>query len=66
MSEVQLFEGLKTKGFISRGLTSGNNQNAVTNAALDLEISGKLSNKVTLKANIWDTNIPIETLLLLY
>ena len=60
MSEVQLFEGLKTKGFISRGLTSGNNQNAVTNAALDLEISGKLSDKVTLKANIWDTNIPIQ------
>ena len=60
MSEVQLFEGLKTKGFISRGLTSGNNQDAVTNAALDLEISGKLSDKVTLKANIWDTNIPIQ------
>ncbi len=60
MSEVQLFEGLKTKGFISRGLTSGNNQNAVTNAALDLEVSGKLSDKVTLKANIWDTNIPIQ------
>jgi hypothetical protein len=60
ISEVQLFEGLKTKGFISRGLTSGNNQNAVTNAALDLEISGKLSDKVTLKANIWDTNIPIQ------
>ena len=60
ISEVQLFEGLKTKGFISRGLTSGNNQNAVTNAALDLEISGKISDKVTLKANIWDTNIPIQ------
>jgi hypothetical protein len=59
-SEVKLFDGLQTKGFISRGLTSGNNQNAVTNAALDLEISGKLSDKVTLKANIWDTNIPIQ------
>ncbi|WP_157812213.1 hypothetical protein [Polaribacter sp. ALD11] len=59
-SEVKLFEGLQTKGFISRGITSGNNQNAVTNAALDLEISGKLSNKVTLRANIWDTNIPIQ------
>jgi hypothetical protein len=59
-SEVKLFDGLQTKGFISRGLTSGNNQNAVTNAALDLEISGKLSEKVTLKANIWDTNIPIQ------
>ena len=59
-TETTLFEGLQTKGFISRGITSGNNQNAVTNAALDLEISGKLSKKVTLKANIWDTNIPIQ------
>lgn len=59
-TDIQLFEGLETKGFISRGITSGNNQNAVTNAALDLQISGKLSESVTLKANIWDTNIPIQ------
>lgn len=59
-TDIQLFDGLQTKGFITRGITSGNNQNAVTNAALDLEISGKLSEKVTLKANIWDTNIPIQ------
>ena len=59
-ADVKLFEGLQTKGFISRGITSGTNQNAVTNAALDLEISGKLSDKVTLRANIWDTNIPIQ------
>jgi hypothetical protein len=58
--DVKLFDGLQTKGFISRGITSGTNQNAVTNAALDLEISGKLSDKVTLRANIWDTNIPIQ------
>ena len=32
---VQLFEGLKTRGFIARGVTSGNNQNAVTNSALE-------------------------------
>ena len=59
-SEVKIFEGLETKGFITRGLTSGNNQNAVTNSALDLEISGKLSKDVTLRANIFDTNIPIQ------
>ena len=59
-TSIKLFDGLQTKGFISRGITSGNNQNAVTNAALDLEISGKLSDKITLKANIWDTNIPIQ------
>ena len=39
--DIQLFEGLKTKGFLTRGVTSGNNQNTVTNAALDLEISRK-------------------------
>jgi hypothetical protein len=59
-SEIKLFDGLETKGFISRGVTSGNNQNAVTNSALDLEISGKLSKDVTLRANIFDTNIPIQ------
>ncbi|MDD7915823.1 hypothetical protein [Polaribacter ponticola] len=59
-SEVKFFEGLKTKGFITRGVTSGNNQNAVTNSALDLEISGKLSKEVSLRANIFDTNIPIQ------
>lgn len=59
-SEVKLFDGLQTKGFITRGLTSGNNQNAVTNSALDLEISGKLNERVTLRANIFDTNIPIQ------
>ena len=59
-SEIKLFEGLQTKGSITRGVTSGNNQNAVTNAALDLEIFGKLSKDVTLRANIFDTNIPIQ------
>ena len=59
-SEIKLFEGLQTSGYISRGVTSGNNQNAVTNSALDLEIFGKLSKEVTLKAHIFDTNIPIQ------
>ena len=59
-SEKKPFEGLKTKGFITRGITSGNNQNAVTNSALDLKISGKLSKNITLRANIFDTNIPVQ------
>ena len=59
-TEIKPFEGLQTKGFITRGITSGNNQNAVTNSALDLEISGKLSKDVTLRANIFDTNIPLQ------
>ena len=59
-TDIQLFDGLQTRGFITRGVTTGNNQNAVTNSSLDLEIAGKLSDKVTLRANIFDTNIPIQ------
>jgi len=55
-----VFEGLETQGFIVRGLTSGNNQNAVTNATLDMTISGKLSKDITLRAHIYDTNIPLQ------
>lgn len=54
------FEGLNTVGNITRGVTVGNNQNAVVNSTLDLQISGKLSDKVTLKASIIDTNLPIQ------
>ncbi|MDO1501848.1 hypothetical protein Q2T40_17070 [Winogradskyella maritima] len=54
------FDGLTTSGSISRGVTIGNNQNTVLNSELDLQISGKLSDKVTLKASIQDANIPLQ------
>lgn len=54
------FDGLTTSGSLTRGITIGNNQNSVLNSALDLQISGKLSNKVTLKASIQDSNIPLQ------
>ena len=54
------FEGLNTVGNITRGITVGNNQNAVVNSTLDLQITGKLNDKVTLKASIIDTNLPIQ------
>ena len=59
-SEIKLLNGLQTKGFIARGITMGNNQNAVTNAELNLDISGKLSKDIVLRANIYDTNIPLQ------
>lgn len=53
-------EGLYTQGSLSRGFQIGSNQDAVLNAALDLQISGKLSEKITLRAAISDSSIPIQ------
>lgn len=54
------FEGLNTSGSITRGITIGNNQNAVVNSNLDLQITGKLSERVSLRASIQDSNIPLQ------
>lgn len=54
------FDGLNTSGSITRGITIGNNQNAVVNSNLDLQITGKLSDKVSLRASIQDSNIPLQ------
>ena len=54
------FDGLNTSGSITRGLTIGNNQNAVLNSNLDLQITGKISEKVSLRASLQDSNIPLQ------
>jgi len=54
------FEGLNTSGSILRGIAVGNNQNSVLNSELDLQISGKLNDKVTLRASLQDANIPSQ------
>ena len=53
-------DGLTTSGSISRGITIGNNQNTSVNSNLDLQITGKLSDKVSLRASIQDSNIPLQ------
>ncbi len=54
------FEGLNTSGSITRGITVGNNQNAVTNSSLDLQITGKISDRVNIRASIQDSNVPLQ------
>lgn len=55
------FAGLNTSGSISRAISVGNNQNAVVRSELDLQISGKLSENVTLRASIQDDNAPTQS-----
>lgn len=55
------FSGLNTSGSISRAISVGNNQNAVVRSELDLQISGKISENVTLRASIQDDNAPTQS-----
>jgi len=60
ISTYKPFDGLNTSGSITRGITVGNNQNSVVNSNLDLQISGKISDKIGLRASIQDSNIPLQ------
>lgn len=60
ISVFKPFDGLSTSGSITRGVTVGNNQNTVVNSNLDLQITGKISEKVSLRASLQDSNIPLQ------
>jgi len=59
-SEFKPFDGLNSSGSLSRGVTVGNNQNSVLKSELDLQISGKINDKVTLRASVQDANTPLQ------
>lgn len=54
------FDGLYTSGSLSRGVTVGNNQDAVVNSNFNLQIEGKLSENVGIRASITDNEIPLQ------
>ncbi len=57
---VDIFEGIETSGFLSRGITVGNNQDGVVNSGLKLKLEGRLSSKIHINANITDNNVPLQ------
>jgi hypothetical protein len=48
------------KGSVSRGITFGNQQNLGINSTLNLELNGKLNDRLNLLASVSDANIPIQ------
>ncbi|MGI9532762.1 hypothetical protein [Lutimonas sp.] len=60
-SKNKPFDGLYTSGSLSRGVTIGSNQDAVVNSNFNLQIEGRLSEKVGIRASITDNEIPLQS-----
>lgn len=58
--EIFRTPGLKKSGNLARGISFGNTQNVFVNSALNLQLEGKLADKLNLTASITDQNVPFQ------
>ena len=58
--ELFTVSGIQKSGSISRGVSFGSNQDVFVNSTLNLQMDGKLSDDLNIRAVITDQNIPFE------
>lgn len=54
------FSGLNSQGSIARSVSVGNNQDAVLNSSLNLQLTGNLGENTQIRASINDNNVPVQ------